>query len=270
INTDFDFLKVYQPQMLEGRFFTKENVTDSSAVLLNESAVKALEFEDPLGKRIYDLGQERMPRNIIGIVKDFHLETLHKVIRPMSITLAQEGGLDFLSIRVRPEGIEETLSFIERQWKTFVLEQPVDFVFFDERFDRLYRAEIQAGKVFSAFAVLAIFVASMGLFGLASFMAEQRTKEIGIRKVLGASVSGIVLLLSREYVKWILLANLIAWPLAYYAMNKWLQNFAFRTGFTIWTFLIAGGAALAIALLTVSYQSLKAAFAHPAKSLRHE
>ena len=140
----------------------------------------------------------------------------------------------------------------------------------DERFERGYTSEIQTGNVFSAFAGLAIFIACLGLFGLASFMAEQKTKEIGVRKVLGASVTKILVLLSKEYIKWLALANLLAWPLAYYAIHSWLQNFAFRTSITVWPFLLAGGAALMVALLTVSYQSLKAALAHPIKSLRYE
>jgi putative ABC transport system permease protein len=270
IAADHDFLETYRIQMSEGRFFSEDNPSDLSAVILNEAAVKALDIKDPVGQRLFHLGDERTALDIIGVVKNFHLESLHEAIRPMVVTLIQEDTGHYLSIRISPGKIKETLNFIESQWEAFVPDQPVDFVFFDDRFDRLYRSEIQAGKVFSAFALLAIFVACLGLFGLASFMAEQRTKEIGIRKVLGASASSIIFLLSREYAKWVLLANILAWPIAFYGMKKWLGNFAFRGDLTIWPFLIAGGAALLIALFTVSYQSLKAAFADPAKSLRYE
>lgn len=270
LGTDYDYFDTYRMEMLEGRFFSRDISTDSTAVILNEAALKALEIENPLEKQIFLLADERIPLNIIGIIKDFHLQSLHQTIRPSILTLDQSAPLAFLSIRIQPGRIEDSLRFIESQWSTFVSEQPVDFVFFDERFDRLYRSEIRTSRVFTAFAFLAILIASLGLFGLASFMAEQRTKEIGIRKVLGASVSGVVLLLSKEYIKWILIANIVAWPLAYYFMNKWLQNFAFRTGLNLWMFLASGIAALIIALTTVSYQSLKAALSHPAKCLRYE
>jgi putative ABC transport system permease protein len=178
--------------------------------------------------------------------------------------------VQYVSIRIRPGQVEPTLDFIKNQWAALGTAQPVDYVFLDERFDRQFTADSQTGNVFSAFAVLAIFIACLGLFGLASFMAEQKTKEIGIRKVLGASAGGIVVLLSKEYVKWLVMANLLAWPLAYYAMFQWLQRFAFRAALGVGTFLLAGGAALMIALLTVSYQSIKAALTHPIKSLRYE
>ncbi len=271
IEVDHDYMDTYRLEMKEGRFFSRENSTDTSAIILNEAAVRALGIEVPvIGKRLLWLTDEGISFTIIGTVRDFHMQSLHEAIRPMVMTLNRPVPMRLLSLRINPGETEKTLGFVEDQWKAFSPPQPVDYVFLDERFDRGYRSEIQAGNVFSAFAGLAILIACLGLFGLASFMAEQKTKEIGVRKVLGASVPGIVMLLSKEYVKWLVVANLLAWPLAYYAMHNWLQNFAFRTGLTVWPFLIAGGMALLVALLTVSFQSIKAALSHPIKSLRYE
>ncbi len=270
IVVDHDYMDTYRFEMKEGRFFSRENATDKSAVILNESAVRALGLEDPVGQQLQYLNDGATSLTIIGTVKDFHLQSMNEAIRPMAMTLVGENPVRLLSIRTSPAQFDKTLSFIETQWKSFNPGQPVDYVFLDEQFDKGFRKEELSFKVFSAFAGLAIFIACLGLFGLASFMAEQKTKEIGVRKMLGATVSGIVVLLSKEYVKWLALANLLAWPLAYYAMSKWLQNFAFRINLTVWPFLIAGGTALVIALLTVSYQSIKAALAHPVSSLKYE
>ncbi len=270
IAVDHDFKPTYRFFMDEGRFFSRENTTDASAVVLNQAAVRALGIKNPVGKRIIPLSDQNEPFNIIGTVKDFHLQSLREAIRPMGMLLLQEEPGIFLTLRIRPGETEKILRAIEDRWEAFNPGQPVDFVFLDERLNRDYRGEILARNVFSAFAGLAIFIACLGLFGLASFMAERRTKEIGVRKVLGASVGGIVVLLSREYAKWLGIANLLAWPLAFYGMHHWLRNFAFRTTLAIWPFLLSGAAALAIALFTVSYQAIKAARAHPIKSLRYE
>lgn len=271
IQVDYDYMETYRFQMKEGRFFSKENTTDASAVILNEAAVKAMGMKEPiLGQQLLLLSGEGESFTVIGIVKDFHVQSLHEAIRPMVMTLDQDSPIRLLSIRLGSDQVDKTMGFIEEQWKAFDSPQPIDYTFLDERFDRAYKSEIQTGNVFSAFAGLAIFIACLGLFGLASFMAEQKTKEIGVRKIMGASVPGIVLLLSKEYMKWLVVANLIAWPLAYYAMHKWLENFAFRATLTIWPFLLAGATALIIALITVSYQSLKAALSHPIKCLRYE
>jgi putative ABC transport system permease protein len=272
IETDYDWLDTYRVKMKDGRFFSKENSTDTSAMILNEAAVRAVGLEEPvIGKQLQWLADEGTTFTIIGTVEDFHMQSLHEAIRPMVMTLEQpDRPFRLLSLRIGPGKTADVLAYVEEQWKAFGPAQPVDTVFMDERFERGYDSETRTGNVFSAFAGLAIFIACLGLFGLASFMAEQKTKEIGVRKILGASVPGILVLLSKEYIKWLALANLLAWPLAYYAVHKWLQNFAFRTGITVWPFLLAGGAALAVALLTVSYQSIKAALAQPIKSLRYE
>jgi len=269
IAADYDFLETYQIKMAQGRFFSREMTTDTLAVILNETAVSTLNITDISKDRLNPSGNNP-PLNIIGVFKDFHLQSLHEKIRPMSATLLRSQPGVLLSVRIRPGEIEETIRFLETEWNKFVPGQPADYVFFDDRFDDMYRSEIQAGKVISSFSLLAIFIACLGLFGLASFTMVQRTKEIGIRKVMGASTSGIILLMSRQFLKWVLIANVLAWPIAYYAMNKWLQNFAFKTDMGLWIFIVSGVSALIIALLTVSYNSIKAAVANPAEALRFE
>ena len=270
ITADYDLLTTYGLQMIAGRYFEREHSTDSAAVVLNEAAVKALDMQDPLNKRLVLVGLRRKPMNIIGIINDFHMESLHTKIGPTAVILVGVRPSVLLSVRVRPGDLQKTLGFLENQWKEFTNNQPFEYVFFDDQFDMLYRAEIQAGKVITAFACLAVFIACLGLLGLASFTVSQRTKEIGVRKVLGATTSGILVLLNKDFVKRVLMANLIAWPLAYYAMNKWLQSFAYRIRISIWMFLAAAVVALLIALFTVSYQTIRAARGNPVDSLRYE
>lgn len=270
ITADYDFFETYKLELLEGRFFEKERSADATAIVLNETAVKALDIQNPLEKRLVLVGLKRRPMDIIGVVRDFHMESLHVKIGPLAVLLAGERPGVLLSVRVRPSSIQKTMGYLETQWNQFTNSQPFEYVFFDDQFDLLYKSEIQAGKVITAFAALAIFVACLGLLGLASFTSGQRTKEIGIRKVLGSSVSGIIFLLNKDFVKRVLLANLIAWPLAYYAMNKWLQNFAYRIRIELWVFFVSALIALVIALVTVSYQSVKAALGNPVDSLRYE
>jgi putative ABC transport system permease protein len=270
ITADHDLLETYGLKMLAGRYFEREHSTDETAVVLNETAVKALDIQDPLDKRLVLVGLKRKPMDIIGIINDFHMESLHTEIGPMAVILTGARPSVLLSVRVRPGDLQKTLGFLENQWKEFTNNQPFEYVFFDDQFDLLYKAEIQAGKVITAFACLAVFIACLGLLGLASFTASQRTKEIGIRKVLGAKTAGILVLLNKDFVMRVLIANLIAWPLAYYAMNKWLQNFAYRIHVNIWMFLGAAALALLIALFTVSYQTIRAARGNPVDSLRYE
>jgi putative ABC transport system permease protein len=270
IFADYDFMETYRVQLSEGRYFSRERSTDTAAVILNEAAVKALELDNFREERLILMGRKNRPLNIIGIFENFHLESLHAKIRPMAAMFIDKRPGVLLSVRIRPPKIPETMRFLEDQWKKFVPEQPLEYIFLDEQFDKNYKAEIQTAKVITAFSFLAIFVACLGLFGLASFTALQRTKEIGIRKVLGASVSGIVLLLSKEFAKWVLLANIIAWPVAWFAMSNWLENFAYRTEISPWLFPVSGVIALIIALLTVSFQAIKAAIANPVNALKYE
>ncbi|MGH7595705.1 MAG: ABC transporter permease, partial [bacterium] len=278
VSVDADFLTTFGLQLLEGRNLAKEISSDSTqAFVLNEAAARALNWPSPIGKRFeaeFSTGSPSLPfekRNgqVIGVVKDFHFESLHHEVRPI-IFMIKPYWYFYISVKLRPENIGETLAGLERSWQRFFPESPFEYFFLDDTFDRLYRTEESWGRAIGFFALLSIFIACLGLLGLAAFTAEQRTKEIGIRKVLGASITGVAGLLSKDFVKLVLAANLIAWPLAYFAMNKWLQDFAYRIEIGWWVFALAGGLALLIALLTVSTQAIKAALANPVEALRYE
>jgi len=268
---DYNFLDLYGIELLEGRNFSKRITTDiEQAYILNQTAVKAIGWKSPIGKRFNQWGNE--DGVVIGVMDDFHFLSLHRKIEPLVLSLIQNEWEEatYLSIKTSSKDIAGTLSFIEKKLNEFSPEYLFSYSFFDEQIDRMYRSEQKLGQSFIYFTLITVFVACLGLFGLTSFTAEQKTKEIGIRKVLGASVSGIVCLLSRELVKWVFIANLIAWPLAWLFSNRWLQNFAYRINVSIWTFILSAALALAIALITVSYQSIKAARANPVDSLRYE
>ncbi|MGH7452479.1 MAG: ABC transporter permease, partial [bacterium] len=278
VSVDPDFLVTFGLQLAAGRNLAKDIATDSTrAFLLNESAAQALLWPSPLGKIImaeFPTGQPSLPfekrhGQIVGVVKDFHFESLHYEMRPI-IFMIKPYWHFYISVKLHPENLATTLAELEQSWQRFFPEAPFEYFFLDDTFDRLYRTEESWGRAIGFFALLSIFIACLGLLGLAAFTAEQRTKEIGIRKVLGASVTGIAGLLSKDFVKLVLAANLIAWPLAYFAMNKWLQDFAYRIDMGWWVFALAGGIALLIALLTVSTQAIKAALANPVESLRYE
>jgi putative ABC transport system permease protein len=206
---------------------------------------------------------------VIGVLKDFHFESLHEEIVPTVYFVAPNMAWNAV-VRIRPENIASTMKFLEGKWEELNPGQPFEYRFLDEAFDALYRNEKRQGEIFGTFALLAILVACLGLVGLASFAAEQRTKEIGIRKVLGASVPGVVSLLSREFLKLVLLANLVAWPIAYFTMKKWLEDFAYRIDIGALPFFIGAAIALLITLITVSFQTIKAAVANPVEALRYE
>ncbi len=273
---DHDFLETLGIELSEGRNFSKEFTTDeSSAFILNETAVKQFGWSDPLDQQIIWpsnlLRRDAIVKRgrVIGVVKDFNVTSLHQRIDPVLLQIRPK-NFQGLSVRIKTENVSETLAFLRKKWPAFSPLYPFEYSFLDEDFNKLYRADEKVGQLFGIFSSLAIFVACLGLFGLASFTTEQRTKEIGIRKVLGSSVSGILLLLSKEFAKWILWANIIAWPIAWYLSRNWLQNFAYRIGVQIWIFFLSGFLALVIALLTISYQSLKAALADPIDSLKYE
>lgn len=273
---DYDFLETIGIAVAEGRGFDKEFGTDEeSAFLLNETAVRELNWESALGKQVtWPSDLRRMDAivkkgRVVGVVKDFHVTSLHATIGPLLLQV-RPSSFRYIAARITPENIRETLSFFREKWRQFSPAFPFEYSFLDEDFDRLYRADEKVGKIVGIFSILAVLVACFGLFGLSSFAAEQRTKEIGIRKVLGASVPRIIFLLTREFAKWILLANIIAWPIAYISAAKWLQNFAYKTTLGIEIFILSGMTALTIALVTVSYQSIKAAAADPIDALRYE
>jgi putative ABC transport system permease protein len=267
IYTDHDYIKTMGMEIIQGRDFSKDMSTDvTEAFLINEAAVRHLQLENPLNTRfVWDDKKGK----VIGIVKDFQFQSLKEEINPLVIHIWPSNTFVF-AMRIRPTNIPETLAFIEDKWRELDPAHPFEYSFMDESFDKLYRSEEKLSQIFSLFSMLAIFIAAMGLFGLALFMVEQRTKEIGIRKVLGASVGSIFLLISKEFTYLVLIANVVAWPTAYFLMRKWLQNFAYRVNMELWLFMLSGIIALLIALLTISYQAVKAAMADPVDSLRYE
>lgn len=265
---DYDFLELYGIQIEQGRNFSREFAADDQGVfLVNESAVRAAGWESPLEQTLTHWSGET--GKIVGVMKDFNLHSLHSPIAPLYIYLAPD-NFSHISIKVKPTNIPATLDYLEGVMKEFSPNFPFEYSFFDQEFARAYHPEQRMVNIFSSFAVLAIVVACLGLFGLSAFTAQQRTREIGIRKVMGASVTEITILLSREFIRWVIFANLIAWPLAYVVMDVWLQNFALRVDQSPLHFLLSALLAFAIAVLTVSVLSIRAASASPQMALRHE
>jgi len=207
---------------------------------------------------------------VVGVVRDFHFTSLHLDIGPLALTPGSDSNRDWLSLRISPTDVPRTLSFIEEIWKQHSPQGTYSYAFLDDRLDRMYRTEVRLVESFTLYTLVAIFVACLGLFGLASFATAQRTREIGIRKVLGASELNITLLTTKKFLALVLIANVAAAPTAYFAMQVWLQNFAYKTGIGSWIFILSAALSLVIALLTVGYQSIKAALADPVKSLRYE
>ena len=271
---DQDFLNLMQLEMVEGRFFFKEITTDGQAIILNESKARELGVDSLLNKRISMwMGEGNEWFHIIGIVKDFHYESFHEPVKPLAMVMLHgtcPWPEAFVSVRIHADNVPETMTHIRKTWDEIMTGTPFEFSFLDTIYNDQYRNEERTGRVFTIFTFFALFVACLGLLGLASFAAEQRTKEIGIRKVLGASVPGIILMMSREFTRWVLLANIIAWPIAYFTMHRWLQSFAYRSDIGWLVFILSGVIAMVIALLTVSLQSIKAATANPVDSLRYE
>jgi putative ABC transport system permease protein len=267
---DHNFVETFGMEMASGRSFSKEHSTDANAYLINEEAAKQLGWEDPLGKTIAMPTIERAAGPVIGVLKDFHFRSMHEKIGPILLFVPTPDWYNVFTVRLRPENISETIEFLERKWSELDPVYPFTYNFFDERFAQLHAAEQRMGTLLGYVSVLAIAIACLGLFGLAAFAAEQRTKEIGVRKVLGASVANVATLLSQDFFKLVLLANLIAWPLAYLAMNRWLEDFAYRTNIGWEVFVLAGALAVLIAILTVSSQAIRAALANPVESLRYE
>ena len=272
---DADFLNTMKMEMTEGRFLSNLITTDRQAVIINESKARELQAEDLLNRRmrIWTGGEGMELFQIIGIVKDFHYESFHEPINPLVIAMLN--GLcswseSYISIRLRTGHIREILPEIRQIWESVVPGLPFGYSFLDQIYDQQYRNEERTSRVFSIFTLLAIFVACIGLLGLASYTIEQRTKEIGIRKVFGASLQRLIIMLSGEFTRWIALANLIAWPLAYYFMNLWLRGFAYRTEIGLLPFLLSALLMLGITMLTIGYHAVRSARANPIHSLRYE
>lgn len=276
---DDQYLTTLGLQLKEGRFFSKDFPTDSLAVVLNEKAVMEMGLKNPVGTRVttpeeFYNGSEgtQYIYTVIGVVKDFHYQSLHQPITPLVFTNSSRfNDVMFLTaVRVKADNFKSTVESIEKKWKEFIKDRPFHYEFLDKTIAAQYLAEATTQKVFTFFSSLAIFIACMGLLGLAAYTTQQRIHEIGIRKVLGASVNNIIGMLSRDFLKLVIIASLIAFPIAWYIMHRWLQDFTYRINIGWWVFASAGVLALLIALLTVSSQAIKAALTNPVKSLRTE
>lgn len=268
---DQDHIPTMGMEMLEGRNFSRDIASDSNAVILNEAALKLIGWDNIEDKEIgeyEDKGGIGKRMKVIGVVKDFNFESLKQKVKPLLLFYRPESSM--ISIRLDGNDVQGTVQFIGEQWKALSNNTPFDYVFVDQEFDALFRAEQRMSSIFTVFTFLAIAIACLGLLGLASFIAEQRAKEIGIRKVMGSSVSQVVMLLSGSFTKLVIISFILAAPLAYFAMNNWLQTFAYRVDIKASTVLVGGVSALVLSWLTISYQSYKAAKANPARSLRSE
>jgi putative ABC transport system permease protein len=269
---DFDYIPQYQMKLVAGRAFSRAFGADTTqAMVLNEAAVRMLGYHKPQDAIGRDFSQWGRKGKIIGVVKDFHYQSLQQVIRPFSMRI-QPGDCSLISVKVNPTDLKRTIAGIERSWQSMIPNQPFSYLFVDDMFDRQYRSEDRFGRLFLYFAALAIFISCLGLLGLASYSTLQRTKEIGVRKVLGASVAGIVGLLSKEFLLLVGIAFVVATPVTFFLMKGWVDGFAYRININSawWIFAIGGLGAAVIAMLTISLQSIKAALTNPVKSLRSE
>lgn len=266
---DNDFTETFGLEFLEGRDFSREFTTDlNRALLLNEEALKQFRVDSGLELRLTGGGPNDLA--VVGTLKDYYFKSLHQKLEPFVMLLGQNQNFNWVFIKTTEEKMPEVIQFAEREWRRINPSHPFEYTFVDRINDRMYQSEIKLSRLFTIFTVIAIYIACLGLFGLASFTVVQRTKEIGMRKVLGASVGGIIVILSKEFAQWVLLANVFSWPLAYYFMRKWLEGFAYHIDINIWAFLGSGFLAVLIALTTVSFQTIKAASANPVDSLRYE
>ena len=269
----YDFLDTLKIDLVEGRFFSREFPSDpQDAYVINRAAARALGLRQPVGTRLIRgvrSGRED-PGVIVGVVEDFHTQSLHEEVRPFMLVLARRGTGNKMFIRIRPEGMPETVAAIEKTVQKVIPNYPVSVRFLDEMVDDLYRHEHLTGNIINWITGLAVFLSCLGLLGLASFTVKKRTKEIGIRKVLGSSMARITLIFMKDFMKWVALANLLAWPVAWYVLHRWLERFAYRTDMGWQLFVFSGLIALGIALATVYFHSLRAARADPVRSLRYE
>ena len=271
-HVDEQYVPTFGIRMASGRNFSKEYTTDSTAMLINETAARSFGWDSntALGKTIIRINSYRgtnVPFRVVGVTKDFHFQSLHEPITPLLMTLKPEGGLIF---KIKGTDVAGLLATMKSNWDAFNTGEPFTYAFMDDLYNKTYAAEKKTGTILNIFALITVFVACLGLFGLATYTAEQRTKEIGIRKVLGATVTEVTGMLSKQFMKLVLIASLIAFPAAWWAMNEWLQSFAYRINISWWMFAAGGMAALLIALLTVCFQAIKAALMNPVKSLRME
>jgi putative ABC transport system permease protein len=274
MTTDENYISTLGIKVLEGRQFDS-NFNDTLSIMLNRTAQTVLGLDDPIGKKISNVpiaGGDPLVFNIIGVVDDFHFQPLHREIEPLFITHIDGPfqNQNFMMIKVKPNNIQGTLAEMESNWANLVPNSPFKASFMDQNLEEFYKIERTSGRLFTAFTSLAIVIACIGLFGLAAYTTGQKTKEIGVRKVMGASVPSIIFLLSREFTKLILISLIVAVPITWYGMNNWLDDFAYRIDISPMTFIISGFGAILIGWITVSYQSFRAAIVNPVKSLRAE
>jgi len=277
VTVDYNFFETLGNEIVDGRSFSKSISSDEhSSFIINETAMKEFGWKNAVGKSfetmtIDSIGNNWLPRKgqIVGVAKDFHFESVHNKIPPM-VFFIDHNWRDWVSIKISSSNTPATLNYIKKVWNTMDTERFFNPVFYDESIDALYRSEKRFFLLFIIFSVLAISIACLGIFGLASFTAEQRTKEIGIRKVMGASVSTIISLINKEFIKLVIVSNIIAWPIAWYFMRNWLNNYTYRIDLTIWPFIISGLIAISIALISVSYKAYKASRTNPVNALRYE
>lgn len=275
ILTDPDYLKTMDIKLLEGRFFTN-SPSDSTSIVINESCVKALGMTKPVGEYLIlpNVKEDTLIHiycKIIGVMKDFNYKSLHEQIKPaVFYPFKKHWHVQYLAIRITKDNIGKTIEFLEDQWNNYVNDEPFEYFFLEDSLDSLYSNEKTTARLFIIFSILAIFIACLGLYALATFTAEQKAKQIGIHKVLGASVTSIVLNLIKEFTKWVLIANIIAWPIAWYFADVWLDNFAYRTKISIWIFVVSAAIAFLIAIVTVGFQAFKAASSDPVKAIKYE
>lgn len=269
-DVDYNYLKTMGMEIQQGRNFDPAYGTDSTAVVINEKTAQILGYKDPVGQKIYSMFNDGRSRvfTIIGVVRNFNFESLHKAVGPLAFFLRESTGS--VSFKIKTAELPSILKAAETNWKAMAPAYPFSYRFLDDSFNEMYKDEQRVGKIALTFSILAIFIACLGLFGLSAYIAEQRTKEIGIRKVLGASVQGLVHLLSKDFVRLVLISFIIATPIAWFFMGRWLQDFAYRINISWWIFILAAGLALVIAIATISFQAIRAALSNPVKNLRTE
>ncbi|HEY9045420.1 MAG TPA: FtsX-like permease family protein, partial [Ohtaekwangia sp.] len=269
---DYDHLKTMKYTMITGRFFSSDFLSDSTAVIINETAAKKMGMQSLADKSLWSIygGMDKaIEHEVIGIMQDFNFQSLKDPIQPMAIVLGKQPNWE-MAIRIQDKDVQQTVDTIRTLWKKYSPDAPFEYTFLDRNFSLKHQTEKRIGQIFMLFTILAIFIACLGLIGLANFMAEQRTKEIGIRKVMGATEGSVIRLLNSDFLKLVLIANLLAWPIAGWLMHTWLKQFAYHIQPSWWIFILAGITTTGIAFISVSYRAWKAAQGNPVSSLRNE